>query len=92
MSKSNPSDTWANLLQSDNPSPAKEGPSTWDRVATALAGVGTFASGFAAEQIHSAGQDVVSRVLLGESFSPEPAKAPEPDREKDNAKDMDLDR
>jgi hypothetical protein len=90
---SNPkSDTWSNLLQSDETVRAKEGPTAWDKVASALAGVANFATGFAAEQIHAGTSEFVSIALLGQNVSHEPAKAPEPDREKDNAKDMELDR
>jgi len=86
---SNPkSDTWSALLQSDQTANAKEGPSVFDRVASALSGAGNFATGFAAEQIHTAGQDFVSRVLLGESYSPDPSK----DRDREVEKDDGLDR
>jgi hypothetical protein len=89
---SNPkSSTWSNLLHSDNPEPAraKEGPSSWDKVAATLAGVGTFLTEFATEQIYAAGQDFVSRVLLGETAHGVPR---EPDRTKDRDDDKDLER
>ena len=92
MSNAKSSDTWSNLLQSDNPSPAKDGPTTFDKIAGALSGVANFASGFAAEQIHAGTSEFVSIALLGQNVSHEPAKAPEPDREKDTAKDIELDR
>lgn len=91
---SNPkTDTWSTLLQSDRSANAPEGPSTWDKVASTLAGVGNFASGFVAEQVHTAGQDFVSRVLLGESYSPpEAGKQPEREPEREPEKDDGLDR
>ena len=90
MSKS--SDSWSNLTHSDETARKQEGPTAWDKVAASLAAAGTFAAGFAAEQVHAAGQDVVSRVLLGESYSPpetakEPAREPEPEIEKDQGLD-----
>jgi len=90
---SNPkSDTWSNLLQSDEPAP-KEGTSAWDKIASSLAGIGNFASGFVAEQAHAAGQDFVSRVLLGESYSPpEHGKEPEKERAIEPDKDQGMER
>jgi hypothetical protein len=87
---SNPkSDTWSTLLRSDETAHAKEGPTAFDKVASTLAGVANFATGFVAEQAFIAGQDVVSRVLLGESYSPVEQHK---DREPDHAKDDGLDR
>ena len=84
--------TWSNLLQSDDPAP-KEGATAWDKMASTLAGVTSFAIGFAAEQTHAAGQDLVSRVLLGESYSPpEQGKEPEKERASEPDKDLGMDR
>ncbi len=95
------SDTWSNLLYSDatarakdnegpSAAPAKEneGPSTWDKVASGLGRAGNFAAGFAAEQMHAAGQDFVSRVLLNETYSHDPNKDHAKDEEKDKAKEQ----
>jgi hypothetical protein len=87
------SDTWSELLRSDETAQQKEGPSAWDKVASTLAGVANVASGFVAEQVHAAGQDFVSRVLLGESYSPpEHGKEPEKDREPEPDKDQGMER
>jgi hypothetical protein len=79
----------ANLgVPSNQPEQAKEGPSNWERTAAALAGVAGFAGEFAKEQIHAAGQDLVSRVLLDETYSHKSGeKEPEPSHDKDQGLD-----
>jgi hypothetical protein len=97
MSKSNdndprqsqPEQTWANLLRSDQSERASEGPTAWEKAAAALAGVAAFTGEFAKEQIHAAGQDLVSRVLLGESYTP---PLGEKDKEQEHDKDKGIDR
>ena len=87
MSKS--SETFSQLLRSDETVHAKEGPTAFDRVASSLANVGGFATGFVAEQVGVATKDFVSRVLYGETYDP-PERGQEQQRERD--KDDELDR
>jgi hypothetical protein len=81
--------TWAANLQRSDQTAAQEkdtGPTLWERMAPGLAGVGEFIK----EQTHAAGQDLVSRVLLGESYSPPQVGEKEPEPQHD--KDHDIDR
>ena len=86
-------DNYSNLLHSDATEHAKEGPSKFDKMLSAIAGVADFTTGFVAEQVHEAGQDVVSRVLLGESYSrPEHGLQPEKQPEREVERDDGMDR
>lgn len=85
----NADQTFANLLRSDQAEPAR-GPSTWDSIAAGLAAAAAVTGEFAKEQIHAAGQDLVSRVLLEETYSP--PKPGEKEREHEQDKDRGMDR
>jgi hypothetical protein len=87
--QSQPEQTWANLLRSDQTERASEGPTAWDKTVAALAGVAAVTGEFAKEQIHAAGQDLVSRVLLNESYTP---PLGEKDKEPEHDKDQGIDR
>lgn len=87
--------TWANLIRPDNPPQEKEGPSTWDKVASGLSSVGNFASGFAADAIHAGTSEFVERVMHhnpGYSHDPAKEREQEPDKDKEKDKDQGLDR
>lgn len=79
-----PEQTWANLLRSDQTERASDGPTAWEKTVATLAGVAAFTGEFAKEQIFNAGQDLVGRVLLNESYTPQQA---EKDKEREHDKD-----
>ena len=87
MSKS--SDTWSTLLRSDETVHAKEGPTAFEKAASTLGTVGTFAAGFVAEQVGVGTKDFVSRVLYGETYDPH-QRGQEQEKERD--KDQGLER
>lgn len=88
MSNDAKKQTWANLLRSDQSEQQKEGPTAGERAAAAFIAGASFTAGWTAEQVHIAGQDFVSRVLLGEGYTP-PA---EQQHEQHHDKDEGLDR
>lgn len=82
--------TWSNLLQADR-EPEKEGPSTFDQMAGTMVAAASFTAAWAKDQMHSAGQDFVSRVLLGESYSPQHASEAQQEPQHDK-EERDIDR
>ena len=55
-------------------------------------GAAAFTGQFAKEQIHAAGQDLVSRILLGESFTPQQQTPEKELAQTDKEPDQGLDR